>query len=144
MPKVAAATNNLPKTVNPVPTMEKNTSFTQWLLLLLSLLVPLIQSEVVESTVKECKVDECIKQDSCPYFPTVLDDLEEELNRDTEKYKEMVDVVKELDAIPVSSAGGAGSGAGSGRRPLKVKRNQFTHVGHIGLPQHGVCDVVSC
>ena len=94
MPKVAAATNNLPKTVNPVPTMEKNTSFTQWLLLL-SLLVPFIQSEVVESTVKECKVDECIKQDSCPYFPTVLDDLEEELNRDTEKYKEMVDVVKE-------------------------------------------------
>ena len=57
-------------------------------------LLSLILSEVVEPTVKECEVDECVSQDSCPYFAAVVDDLEE-LGLDTEEYKDMLGIVKE-------------------------------------------------
>ena len=57
-------------------------------------LIKLVLSEVVESTVKECEVDECVSQDSCPYFAAVVDDLEE-LGLDTEEYKDMLGIVKE-------------------------------------------------
>ena len=57
-------------------------------------LIKLVLSEVVESTVKECEVDECVSQDSCPYFSAVVDDLEE-LGLDTEEYKDMLGIVKE-------------------------------------------------
>ena len=52
-------------------------------------LIKLILAEVVESTVKECEVDECVSQDSCPYFAVVVDDLEE-LGLDTKEYKAML------------------------------------------------------
>ena len=57
-------------------------------------LIKLILSEVVESTVKECEVDECVSQDSCPYFAAVVDDLEE-LGLDTKEYNDMFAIVRE-------------------------------------------------
>jgi len=57
-------------------------------------LLSLILSEVVEPTVKECEVDECVTQDSCPYFAAVVDNLEE-LGLDTKEYEDMLAIVKE-------------------------------------------------
>merc|ERR1712212_1249098 len=57
-------------------------------------LISLILSEVVESTIKVCEVDECIRQDSCPHFAAVIDNLEE-LGIDTEEYEDMISIVKE-------------------------------------------------
>jgi len=59
-------------------------------------LVPqiLAEDEVVESTVKTCEVDECIRQDACPYFAAVVTDLEE-LGLDTKEYNETLAVVKQ-------------------------------------------------
>ena len=57
-------------------------------------LITIILSEVVEPTVKECQVDECVRQDSCPHFAAVVDNLEE-LGVDTKEYKETISIVKE-------------------------------------------------
>ena len=81
--------SELPNVI-PVPTM-KATVTTQLFLLNL---IPLILSEVVEPTVKECQVDECVRQDSCPHFAAVVDNLEE-LGVDTKEYKETIAIVKE-------------------------------------------------
>merc|ERR1712172_104156 len=74
----------------PAPAMKAMIA-TQFLLLNL---ISLTLCEVVEPTVKECQVEECVRQDSCPHFAAVVDNLEQ-LGVDSNEYNEMIAVVKE-------------------------------------------------
>ena len=80
------------KNLFPVSAMKAIVSVTTQFFLLN--VISLILSEVVEPTVKVCEVDKCVRQDSCPHFAAVVDNLEE-VGVDTEEYEDMIAIVRE-------------------------------------------------